>query len=73
MKKKTERLHRLVQKLASKYGKKDEDVLRLQAELDTLVLMEKTVGKDADAAKVVSTGPSPAKLLYLEAQRGSKQ
>jgi len=73
MKRKTARLQRLVQKLSSKYGKKDEDVLRLQAELDTLVKMEKSGDEGESALTVVSTGPSPAKLLYLEALRASRK
>jgi hypothetical protein len=36
MRKKTEKLHRLVKKLASRYGDDDVDVMRLKAELDAL-------------------------------------
>jgi hypothetical protein len=73
MKKKIERLHRLVQKLSAKYGKKDEDVLRLRAELETLVKMEKIGGEVEFAPMDVSTGQSRAKVLYLEAMRTSRQ
>ena len=35
-KKKVEKLHRLVNKLASRYGDDDPDVVRLKADLDSL-------------------------------------
>jgi len=73
MKKKTEKLHRLIQKLSARYGDKDEDVLRLQIELDALVKMEKAAGEAKSAALLASKGPTPAKLLYLESLRASRQ
>jgi hypothetical protein len=42
MGKKTDKLHRLVKKLVSRYGVDDVDVMRLRAELDVLVAKEAT-------------------------------
>jgi len=72
VKKKTERLHRLVRKLGAKYGKKDADVVRLQEELDTLIKMEKAKHDEASSKVVIPQGPSPAKILYLEELRAQK-
>lgn len=73
MKKKTERIHRLVRKLSAKYGNQDADVIRLQEELNTLVEMEKYDGNDQSAARAALTGPSLAKKMYLEALRAAQK
>ncbi len=67
MKKKTEKLRRIVDKLSERYGANDEDVARLQMELQLLESLEVPRTERRSYKPQEFKFQTPAKQLYFAA------
>lgn len=65
MGKKTEKLQRVVNKLSNRYGADDEDVVRLQTELEVLAALEQRRPERRSYKAMDFKFQTPAKQLFL--------